>query len=316
MKSIAPMRVARSVDAAVRDHPLPLKTIGFVLLLCLLWGGLMVSIKVALEGLPPILLAGIRFMIGAGCILAWTWIARIPLRPRAGEGRSIVGVGLVLVVQIVTMNLGAQHTTASHAVVLLQTYPFFVALIAHFAIPGDRLTASKGAGLILACAGMVGTMADRLDIPGSWAGDWLSLLSAVLLGTQTVLIKRLVTRIGPAVLLFWQMAVAVPLFFVLSLLLERHVGYHLSAGILTAVAYQGIVIAGFCFVAWTILLKSHSASRLSAFFFSTPLFGVTLSWLLLGDRITIRLLAGLVLLASGLYVINTRHQGSTPPLVE
>jgi drug/metabolite transporter (DMT)-like permease len=54
----------------------------------------------------------------------------------------------------------------------------------------------------------------------------------------------------------------------------------------------------------TWLLKWHNATKISAFFFTTPLFGVTLSWLILGDQITIHLLGGLVLLAIGLWVIN------------
>ena len=54
----------------------------------------------------------------------------------------------------------------------------------------------------------------------------------------------------------------------------------------------------------TWLLKGHNATQISVFFFTTPLFGVTLSWLILGDQITIHLLGGMVLLAIGLWVIN------------
>ena len=61
---------------------------------------------------------------------------------------------------------------------------------------------------------------------------------------------------------------------------------------------------GFCFLVWIRLLQRHSATQISAFFFTTPLFGVLLSWLILGDQVTTYLTGGLVLLAAGLWVVN------------
>ena len=54
---------------------------------------------------------------------------------------------------------------------------------------------------------------------------------------------------------------------------------------IAAVLYQGVVVAGFCFVAWTTVLKKYSPSKLTVLFFTTPLFGVLLSHLLLGDEL-------------------------------
>lgn len=56
------------MSALSTNRPLTPKTIALVLLLCVLWGGLMVSVKVALAGVPPILLAALRFGLGAVCI--------------------------------------------------------------------------------------------------------------------------------------------------------------------------------------------------------------------------------------------------------
>jgi drug/metabolite transporter (DMT)-like permease len=74
--------------------------------------------------------------------------------------------------------------------------------------------------------------------------------------------------------------------------------------IVLAFVYQGSIIAGLTFVAWTALMRRHQLGQLSAFIFLTPLFGVFLSWLLLGDPITLPLVAGLVLVASGIALVN------------
>jgi len=64
------------------------------------------------------------------------------------------------------------------------------------------------------------------------------------------------------------------------------------------------VIAGFCFVAWTLILKHYSPSRLAVLFFTTPIWGITLSHFFLAEPVTIGLGAGSVLVAIGIYTVN------------
>src|SRR5690606_40676690 len=59
-------------------------------------------------------------------------------------------VSVLFALEFALLYPGLQHTTAAHAVILLYTSPFVVALGAHFLIPGDRLTTAKVAGLLLA----------------------------------------------------------------------------------------------------------------------------------------------------------------------
>ena len=75
---------------------------------------------------------------------------------------------------------------------------------------------------------------------------------------------------------------------------------------MSAIFYQGIVIAGFCFVSWTSILEKYSPSKLVVLFFVTPLFGVVLSYLLLGDEIGFALIAGACLVAYGIYLVNKK----------
>ena len=288
------------------NRPITPRIFAVVMLLCVLWGGLMVSIKVGLDGVPPILMAALRFGLGAGCIYAWTRIVGMRLSPAPGTQLLLAAPAVILVGQILTMNIGAQYTSASHATVFMQSYPFFVAMIAHYIIPGDRLSLKKILGMILAGAGMVWTMGDGLGDAGAISGDLLVVLSAMFLATQIVVLKHLVRRIEPVALIFWQQLLALPVFILLWLTTEGDLPISFTPTIIVAIVYQGAVIAGFCFVVSTWLLKAHNASQISAFFFTTPLFGVLLSWLILGDQITIHLLGGLLLLAIGLWVINLK----------
>jgi len=71
-----------------------------------------------------------------------------------------------------------------------------------------------------------------------------------------------------------------------------------------AILYQGLVVAGFCFVSWTSILKKYSPSKLVVLFFTTPLFGVLLSYLLLDDEVSPSLIIGAGLVAFGIYIVN------------
>ncbi|MDP6778829.1 MAG: DMT family transporter, partial [Candidatus Latescibacteria bacterium] len=81
--------------------------------------------------------------------------------------------------------------------------------------------------------------------------------------------------------------------------------YSFTPQITAAVLYQGLVIAGFCFIVATSLLRRYRASRLGVFGFITPVFGVLLSNLLLGEGVSAGLLVSVVLVGAGIAIVNS-----------
>ena len=282
------------------------RVIALVLLLALLWGGNSVSIKIGLQGVPPFALATMRFLLGFAAITLWSLYQRVRLRMHPGELLPLIFVSAIFTLQIATLNLGTQITEASRSTIFISTYPFFTALFAHFWVPGDRLSVKKTVGISLAFGGVLLTFGGNLEFEAQdyLCGDLIVLLSGCLLGLRTVVTKRIIQSIHPYRLLFWLMIFSVPCFVISSLFLERDASFHFSPSGVTAILYQGIVIAGFCFVTWTSILEKYSPSRLVVLFFMTPLFGVLLSYLLLGDEIGFTLIVGACLVAYGIYLVN------------
>ena len=282
------------------------KVIALVLLLALLWGGNSVSIKIGLQGVPPFALATMRFLLGFAAITLWSLYRRVRLRMQPGELLPLIFVSVIFTLQISMLNLGTQITEASRSTLFISTYPFFTALFAHFWVPGDRLSIKKTVGISLALGGVLMTFGGNLkfDSHDYLRGDLIVLLSGCLLGLRTVVTKLIIQSIHPYRLLFWLMIFSIPCFVISSLFLERGASFHFSISGITAILYQGIVIAGFCFVTWTVILEKYSPSRLVVLFFMTPLFGVFLSYLLLGDEIGFALIIGACLVAYGIYLVN------------
>ncbi len=288
------------------EFDVPMKIILFVLFLALLWGGISVSIKVGLQEFEPFALAGLRFSIGLLLIAGWATSQGVSLRPQSGEFLRLLLFGLLFTSQTTCLNWGTNLTHAGRSVVFVNTHPFFVAIISHFIVPGDRMGRWKTAGLIVAFSGIVFVFWDNLigGAGGRLAGDFLTLFSGFQLGLLITLTNRLVQSIHPYRLLTAQMMVGVPVFFIFSAIFEGKAGYGFSYPALLAVLYQGVVIAGFCLVAWTLVLKHYPPSRVAVLFFTTPLWGIALSYLLLKEPVTTGLGIGTPLVMLGIYIVN------------
>jgi len=281
------------------------KIIAVVLLLALFWGGNAVFLKVSLRDLPPLAAAGFRFSLGMFVIVLWAISHKIRLMPQKGEFLPLLFLSAMFTMQIGLFNLGTKFTYASHATTLINTHPFFTAIMAHFFIPGDELNIRKTLGLLVAFGGVFIIFRGNLDLELSYLfGDLLVLISGFLLGSLNVLTKRLVQSINSYRLLTWQMLPSLPIFFGLSLFFEGTENYHFSYPALSAILYQGLFVGGFCFITWTLILKRHSPSKLAVFFFATPLFGVLLSIIFLHEPMTWNLAFGAAFVALGIYIVN------------
>ncbi len=290
------------------NEPLTLKAGGLAFFTSILWGGMFVSIKLALVGMPPIALAGTRFMIGGLTVLLWATITSIPIYMRSADRRSLSLLATLFTLQILALYEGANFTLASRSTVLVCTFPFFTAIFAHRFIPGDRLNSLKVLGIVLSFIGVFALFVENFILKefGYFIGDVLSLSSGFFLGVRQVYSKHLVQRMHPYKILLWQSTLSFPILFLLSLLTEK-VSYRFTPIIISAILYQGMVVAGFCFIVQTTLLRRYSASNLSVFGFFTPVFGVLLSNLILGEGLTLTILMSMILVGTGIGIVNFRR---------
>ena len=295
------------------NHTITVKAAIAAIILSILWGGNTPAIKIALEGVPPLALAGVRFIMGAVTVLVWVLWSRIPLKPNRQERQLLFFLLLLFVLQIYTLHAGTDFTLAAHAGVFVLTAPLFVTLLAHFFLPGDRLNPYKIAGLSLSFAGIVVIFAEGFLVSATdyLVGDAIVILSGFLLGARQVFTKTLTQSIHPARLLFWQATLSVPVFFILSLIFEDLDSIYLDTRIVLSIVYQGVIVAGLCFIFWTLLLHRYNASRLSVFGFVSPIAGVIFSHFLLGEPITNALIIGGLLVAAGIAVVNLRGVDQT-----
>ena len=184
-----------------------LRIILFAVLVNALWGGNYPAVKIALSGLTPWQMGAARFTVGALVIMVWALVTGRPLPIARGESVSTLLVAVVFTAQIALYTLGQNHTQAGRAAVINSSFPFIIAVLSHYFIPGDRLNPRKILGLLLAFGGVIVVFAARQG-PFAWEqllGDTLILVSSVLIGMRHVLVARVAQRIDPIRITFWQM---------------------------------------------------------------------------------------------------------------
>lgn len=278
------------------------------LVLAALWGGNPVAVKIGLADAPPLRLAGMRFVLGGLTILGYAWWTRRSgvLTVRPGEWRAIWSLGLLFTVQMGLMNLGIDLTTAAHGAVLINSYAIHTVLLAHFFMPGDRMTLARLGGVIVAYAGIVLLFARDFSFQsGTLLGDVIVMASALLLGERTVYMARAVQRLDPVKLLLGQAVIGSACFFLASLWLEpAPTRYTLSLA--ASLVYQGPVIAGFNFVVNAWLLQIYRPSTLAACALTSPIFGVLIAAAVTRDALTPTLLASSLLVAAGIGIATRR----------
>jgi drug/metabolite transporter (DMT)-like permease len=276
--------------------PIDLRGSALALLVSIIWGVNPVAIKIGLEDAPPIWLAALRFLVGGAVILLWAWqTGRLAgFRIARDEWRPLVVLGLLLTAQIGSMNVATSMTSAAHAAIVLNLYAVHTVVLAHFMIPGDRLTVRRLAGVLIAYSGIALLLTGQpAGSAPSLRGDALMFVSGLLLAERTVYLARAVQRLDPVKLLLAQATIGSALFLAVAASLEPAV-VRWTGRLAAAIGFQGVIVAGFNFVANLWLLKRYRPSGLAAFFLTQPIFGVIAAALFSGDALTVE-----VLLASG-----------------
>lgn len=282
---------------------------GIILLIivCASWGIQQVAIKIANQGISPVLQAGIRSIGASILILGWMKLRHHPVLNKDKTLWWGLGAGLLFSVEFMLIYWGLKFTNASRAVIFLYMSPFFVALGAQFFIPGEQLGKVQITGLCTAFIGIIVAFSESMGMPDSQMllGDLMLSVAALIWGATTVLIKACpLAAIPPGKTLLYQLSVSALLLPLTSMLMGEPGVMEQSPLIIACILYQIIWVAAITYLIWFWMISRYSVSRLSSFTFLTPLFGVLAGAIFLNESITVNLLLSLVFVASGIYLVN------------
>jgi drug/metabolite transporter (DMT)-like permease len=287
-------------------RPLSPGAIALMLMLCLSWGFNQIAVKLALPDIPPMLQAMIRSIGALPVLLLIARLRGAKVFVRDGTLGAGLFAGLLFGVEFVMIFRGLQLTSASRAVVFLYTAPFFVAL-GSYRFLGERLRAAQWGGLGLSFAGVALAIGvPQADVDANvLLGDLLIVGGAAMWAATTLIAKGTALRKAPPEkALGYQVAMSIPILGLAAWLSGETLTRVPGPLALSLMVYQAVWVVGLTFLLWFTLVQRYSASKLSAFTFITPLFGVVASYFILRDTLTPVFGAAALLVISGLYLVN------------
>lgn len=295
-------------------HGLPPGAIALMLMLCVSWGFNQLAVKLALPDVPPMLQALIRSSGALPVMLIVGRLRGVKFFERDGTLLPGVIAGLMFGCEFVLIFTGLTFTSASRASVFLYTAPFFVALGSHQFL-GERLSTVQWSGLALSFAGValaIGVPQPNVDAK-VLLGDLMVVGGGALWAATTLVAKGTnLRKAAPEKALGYQVAISIPILGFAAWIAGERIEHMPSALSISLLAYQAVWVVGCTFVIWFAMVKTYSASKLSAFTFVTPLFGVVAAYFVMHDTLTAVFGVAALLVIAGLYLVNKPDPKVTP----
>ena len=272
-----------------------------------------IIIKSVNEGLQPVFFAGLRSALAVGFVALWLWLrGRPPVLDRASAGAGIL-MGLFFSAEFLLLFLALDLTTVGRTSVIFYSMPVWLAIMAHFGLPGERITRTKAFGLSLAFAGTVWAIfargpgnSDLSGGQGSLAGDLCALGAAFgWAATAFMARKPAMARIGPEMQLFWMVLVSAPVLLICAPLFGPLIRDLQPVHIWWLVFQASVVVAG-GFIAWLWLLSAYPAATVASFSFLTPVFALLLGATVFSEPLTGALVGSALLVAAGIVIVNRK----------
>lgn len=284
---------------------------GLMVLLCMIWGLQQVAIKAVAHDIAPIMQVALRSGISA-LLVGVVMVARKErFSLRDGTLRPGIMAGLLFAVEFLCVAKGLDRTSASHMAVFLYTSPIFTALGLHLKLPAERLTVRQWLGIGIAFLGIVSAFAGGLlgteVSAGTLVGDLFGILAGAAWGVTTVIIRcSSLSEAAPGKTLIYQLAVACAGLLAFAAFTGSG-PIRMTALAWESLIFQAVVVSFASYLAWFWLLRRYLASRLSAFSFMTPLFGVSFGVVLLHEPLDWFFGLGAVLVLVGITLVSFRR---------
>ncbi len=280
----------------------------------LIWGSTYLAIRLAIETIPPLLMAGTRFLVSGAILYGWMR-ARGAAAPTAEHWRSAAIIGLMLlVVGNGTLSWAEQVVPSGIAALLIASCPlWFVGL--DWLQRGPRPTLPIVLGLIVGFVGMV-VLVDPWRISGGeevHLGGALALLAASIVWTWGSLYsRRAVLPASPPLGTGMEMLVGGILLLIGGLIAGEGRDFQVADVTITSIgAVLYLVVFGslIAFTSYIWLLRVSTPDRVSTYAYVNPVVAVFLGWLVLGEPLDARVFAATVLIVISVVLIIRFRKG-------
>jgi drug/metabolite transporter (DMT)-like permease len=287
---------------------------GLVALQSMLWGSSYFFVAAVGSQVPALSIAAFRTLPAAAVLLAIVLSLGYRLPATLAEWRLFIGFSAFnTVLPFLLIVWGQSRATGGMAAILNATAPLFGIFLAHLLTHDERLSWSKTAGIVVGIVG-VGILMGRDVLAGASADLMarLALLAAPLCYVcANIFVRRRLGAYPPFVIAVMQMLGAVVVAMPLALAIDRPWESPMpSAAALAAIVGMGVLGSALPSLCHFTVLQRAGATNASLVTLVMPLTPIVLGWVFLGERLSATDIAGALVIAAALIIIDGRVLGA------
>ncbi len=286
----------------------------------IIWGSTFLGIRYAIETMPPLLMAGTRFVIAGAALYAWAAIREgARATPRQWINTAIIGA-LLLTIGNGAVSWAEQFVPSGLAALVVAITPLWMVIFESLRRGGDRPNAKVIAGIALGIGGLV-LLIGPGDILGASMVDPRSAI-VLLCGTLawaggSIYSRSLALPSSARLSTAMQMLAAGALLLLAGLIggESSRVSFSaMSTKSLIAVAYLIVFGSIIGFTAYSWLLTVSSAASVSTYAYVNPVVALILGWALAGEPLTARTMVAAGVVLAGVALITFARAGKSRPV--
>ncbi len=274
---------------------------------CIIWGTTYLAIRIGVEHIPPMLFAGLRWII-AGVIFVSFLRLRGKKLPSKKDlihisvvGISLIGIGNGLVVT------GEQYIGSGLAALLITTVPFWVVGMEAFIPTGPKINIMILSGLLLGLTGVTlifnGNWSDLLD--PSYLLGVICILGAVLAWSfGTVYSKYKKVSVHPLMSAAVQMLIAGTAQTILGSFLGEWSGISLHMDGVISFFYLVFIGSMFGYGSYIYAIEHLPLSLVSTYAYINPIIALFLGWLVLDEKLNLPIIIAAVVIIAGVIIVK------------
>jgi len=282
-----------------------------LLLAAVIWGFAFVAQRVGMDYVGPFTYNGVRFALGTIVLLPFLFVSasKQPLLQKvshpADRRKIFLGslmTGLFLFGGVALQQMGLQHTTAGKAGFITGLYVVFVPIVG--LLFGQRSHLTMWIGALLSLGGLY-----LLSMTGGFSiapGDKLVLYCAIVFTFHVLFIAWLSPMMDSFLLAVIQFAICALLNLVVAFAIEP-VACETICQAWIPIAYGGILSVGVAYTLQVVAQKTAHPTHASIILSLEAVFAVIGGWLLLDEHVTLRMLAGCLLMLGGMIMVQFKR---------
>jgi drug/metabolite transporter (DMT)-like permease len=278
-----------------------------------LWGSAFPFIKLSYESLDiqpeeigeQMIFAGYRFFLAGLLILIFFTLLKKNMVFQKKTILPVMKIGLFQTFfQYVLFYIGLSYSTGIQGAIIAGTTSFFQILLAHFMYKNDRMNAIKTVGMVLGFAGVIFANLPKGELTIDFGWGELFLMLAMLSGAFGNILARNGSKdMEVGYLTAYQMLLGSLGLLLVGCFSSRLFPFEFTGSAIWMLLYLAFLSAA-GFILWNNVMKYNQVGIVSMYMFLVPVFGVILSSFLLGEQVYFLVLIGLMLVVSGIVIVN------------